>query len=210
MLHMYREMLADWQSMQRQFWSNPWLANLKIEDSAFPLMNPWAKSWFEQSLELQHAWLKKWQEATGLADQLPSTYAGTFQEASEYWVNAQRQIWTTWIGMYQGGTSRTAAGPVRKIPADTRAQPKAPIKSTKPRAAAPEQLKLDTRDDLKQISGIGPGLEKKLNAQGIVSFRQIAGLTKSDIEHLEETVIKFPGRVKRDNWIGQAKKLAQA
>ena len=63
------------------------------------------------------------------------------------------------------------------------------------------------RDDLKRISGIGPGLEKKLNAEGIYSFRQIASLTKSDVARLEQKVIKFPGRIKRDKWVEQARKL---
>ncbi|MDH3637567.1 MAG: hypothetical protein OES09_03800 [Gammaproteobacteria bacterium] len=208
MLHTYREMLDDWQSMQRHFWANPWLGNIKMDDSVFSMLNPWAKSLIDQTMGLQYEWWKKWQEATGLADQLPSMYASTLQEASESWVKAQSQVWNAWIGMYQSSTNSAAATPARKTPA------KPPVKSVvtpelvKPQAK-PKQLQLDARDDLKEISGIGPALEKKLNAEGVVSFRQIAGLKKSDIARLEETVIKFPGRIERDDWIGQAKKLAK-
>jgi NADH-quinone oxidoreductase subunit E len=63
-------------------------------------------------------------------------------------------------------------------------------------------------DDLKMIAGIGPVLEKALNAHGITSFAQIAALKKREIAELEEKM-KFPGRVERDEWIKQAKALAK-
>ena len=63
-------------------------------------------------------------------------------------------------------------------------------------------------DDLKMIAGIGPVLERALNAHGITSFAQIAALKKRDIAELEEK-LKFPGRVARDEWIKQAKALAK-
>ncbi|MFZ8884601.1 MAG: hypothetical protein ACO2YZ_05695 [Litorivicinaceae bacterium] len=63
------------------------------------------------------------------------------------------------------------------------------------------------QDDLKMISGVGPGLEKKLQDAGIVSYAQIAALTDAEITELETNVIKFGGRIKRDDWIGQATQL---
>jgi large subunit ribosomal protein L21 len=65
------------------------------------------------------------------------------------------------------------------------------------------------KDDLTVIGGIGPALAKKLNGAGITSFAQLAALTETDIERLEKDIIRFTGRVKRDDWVGQAKKLAQ-
>ena len=62
-------------------------------------------------------------------------------------------------------------------------------------------------DDLKMISGVGPGLEKKLQDIGFVSYSQIAALTEAEITELEAHVIKFAGRIKRDDWIGQATQL---
>jgi len=62
-------------------------------------------------------------------------------------------------------------------------------------------------DDLTAISGIGPALQKKLNARGLYSYAQIAALSDDNINELEKTIIKFPGRIKRDNWVAQAKKL---
>ncbi|NBS11574.1 MAG: 5' DNA nuclease, partial [Gammaproteobacteria bacterium] len=60
---------------------------------------------------------------------------------------------------------------------------------------------------LKLIAGIGPGLEKKLNAAGITSYAQIAALTATEITRLERDVVKFAGRITRDDWIGQAQHL---
>ena len=63
------------------------------------------------------------------------------------------------------------------------------------------------KDDLKLITGVGPGLEKKLQDVGITSFEQIANLSDLQIADLEANVVKFTGRIKRDDWIGQAQKL---
>ena len=63
------------------------------------------------------------------------------------------------------------------------------------------------KDDLKLVTGIGPGLEKKLLDVGITSFEQIANLSDLQIADLEANVVKFTGRIKRDDWIGQAEQL---
>ena len=63
------------------------------------------------------------------------------------------------------------------------------------------------KDDLKLITGVGPGLEKKLQDVGITSFEQIAKLSDLQIADLETNVVKFTGRIKRDDWIGQAEQL---
>lgn len=63
------------------------------------------------------------------------------------------------------------------------------------------------KDDLKRISGVGPVLEETLNDLGIYHFHQIAKFTDADIEAVENET-NFPGRIGRDDWIGQARKLA--
>lgn len=62
-------------------------------------------------------------------------------------------------------------------------------------------------DDLKKISGVGPVLEKKLNALGITRFDQIAAFTPDDVERIDDA-LSFKGRIDRDDWIGQTKTLA--
>ncbi|HRF63774.1 MAG TPA: hypothetical protein PK708_12940 [Candidatus Competibacter sp.] len=59
-------------------------------------------------------------------------------------------------------------------------------------------------DDLRLITGIGPALERKLRDLGICNYRQLATLGDEEIDRLE-TAIKAAGRIRRDDWIGQAK-----
>lgn len=63
------------------------------------------------------------------------------------------------------------------------------------------------KDDLKVITGIGPRIEKRLNAAGIFSYRQISEFTQESIEKITKTIRFFPGRIERDRWVEQASKL---
>ncbi|MEP3948532.1 endonuclease [Ascidiaceihabitans sp.] len=63
-------------------------------------------------------------------------------------------------------------------------------------------------DDLKQIKGVGPGLEKTLNELGFYHFDQVAGWRKKEIEWVDSR-LKFKGRIERDEWTKQAKVLAK-
>lgn len=61
-------------------------------------------------------------------------------------------------------------------------------------------------DDLKKISGVGPVLEKKLNAAGIKTFQDIIDLTPEKRDEVEEQ-LSFKGRMEREDWLGQAKQF---
>ncbi|PIE06821.1 MAG: hypothetical protein CSA74_10165 [Rhodobacterales bacterium] len=63
-------------------------------------------------------------------------------------------------------------------------------------------------DDLKQIKGIGPGLEKLCNELGFFHFDQIAAWTAEEVAWVDANLKGFKGRVSRDNWVDQAKTLA--
>lgn len=63
------------------------------------------------------------------------------------------------------------------------------------------------RDDLKRIKGIGPAIERTLNALGYCSYRQIANLTDDDISRIAGRLRGFSGRIQRENWTGQARDL---
>jgi len=72
------------------------------------------------------------------------------------------------------------------------------------RLDAPE----DGPDDLKRINGIGPAIEKTLHELGIFHLRQIAELTPDNVAWLDRH-LAFPGRIEREDWIGQAKTLIE-
>ena len=76
-------------------------------------------------------------------------------------------------------------------------------------SAVPAAVAADA-DDLKEISGVGPFLEGKLNTFGIFTFKQVAALTDDVVTTLGETFGSFSDRITRENWIEQAKILHAA
>ncbi len=64
-------------------------------------------------------------------------------------------------------------------------------------------------DDLKQIKGVGPKLEKTLHGMGIYHFDQISTWGPSEQAWMDDNLEGFKGRASRDNWVEQAKTLAE-
>ena len=65
------------------------------------------------------------------------------------------------------------------------------------------------KDDFLLIKGIGKVSEKLLNDIGIYHFDQIANLTKEEVIWLNNSIAVFPGKIEREDWVSQAKELAQ-
>lgn len=83
--------------------------------------------------------------------------------------------------------------------AEAMAQGTKPVGETAPRAGKPDELEL--------IRGIGPQNERKLHELGIYHFDQIAAWTPQEALWVGG-YLAFPGRIEREDWIGQAKLLA--
>jgi predicted flap endonuclease-1-like 5' DNA nuclease len=66
---------------------------------------------------------------------------------------------------------------------------------------------VDSKEDLTKINGIGPYIEQRLNEIGIYNYEQISRFKEEDIRVLTDLIDFFPGRIERDNWIGQAEAL---
>ncbi|WP_138422866.1 NADH-quinone oxidoreductase subunit E [Maritimibacter alexandrii] len=64
-------------------------------------------------------------------------------------------------------------------------------------------------DDLKAIKGVGPKLETMLNGMGFYHYDQIAKWSGEEIAWVDQNLEGFKGRVSRDNWVDQAKTLAE-
>jgi predicted flap endonuclease-1-like 5' DNA nuclease len=60
-------------------------------------------------------------------------------------------------------------------------------------------------DDLKNIEGIGPVLEKLCHDMGIYHFDQIAGWGPGEVAWMNGNLKGFKGRVGRDKWVAQAR-----
>jgi predicted flap endonuclease-1-like 5' DNA nuclease len=97
-----------------------------------------------------------------------------------------------------GSSERMAIGPAASPPAAE------PVQGTPPPALpSPE----GAPDDLQKISGIGPSIEKTLHQLGIYHFRQIAQFTPDNVAWIDQR-LRFRGRIEREDWIGQARRLA--
>ena len=68
----------------------------------------------------------------------------------------------------------------------------------------------DAPDDLKLIVGVGPVLERMLHQLGVTTFRQIAYWSERDIDQFDAKLPEFPGRIRRDTWVTQARELHQS
>ncbi|MCI0516829.1 MAG: hypothetical protein L0Y45_03250 [Woeseiaceae bacterium] len=68
---------------------------------------------------------------------------------------------------------------------------------------------VDDKDDLRQIKGVGPSIEKTLHDLGFFRYAQIAAMTEFDIERVARQLKGFRSRIYREDWIGQARMLQQ-
>ena len=79
--------------------------------------------------------------------------------------------------------------------------------AAKAKSAKPAGASVLMADDLKLIPGIGPRLEEVLNKRGILTMAQIAGWSQADIRRVDDE-LKLNGRILKDDWTGQAARLA--
>jgi predicted flap endonuclease-1-like 5' DNA nuclease len=110
--------------------------------------------------------------------------------------------------------SKVEAKPKAEPKAD--AKPKAPAKAkaaAKPKAAKAVPAGLvrlsaprgGVADDLKEIEGIGPAIEKLVNGLGFYHFDQLAAWTDEDVAKVDAELRTFKGRIERDKWVAQAR-----
>jgi large subunit ribosomal protein L21 len=104
-----------------------------------------------------------------------------------------------------GSVSAVAVAAAKPAAKKAAAPKKAEAKKAAPKAAPKAAA---GADDLKELSGVGPALEKKLHANGVTSFAQIAAWGADEIAEFDEK-LSFKGRIEREGWVDQAKALAK-
>jgi len=110
--------------------------------------------------------------------------------------------------MIEVGTSSETSTRKKKVEKTTeKAKPAKKVeKKVETKKEAPKaETKLETSESLTQLSGVGPAMEKKLNAEGITSIAQIAQLNKEQIAELDAKV-GLKGKIE-DTWQAEAKEL---
>ena len=189
----------------------------------------------KQTLAQEAAWVEQWVRRIAHEKGTPEVMASwvrQMEEVLQRWIQSQNQWWDEYFAVLRrSGLAKPdpvdnetppAAKPVSEpsevVVAPKKASevaPKPPIASVAPIAPTPSTpaatiempaiVPTDlSSDDFKRIKGIGPALEKKLHACGVQSYRQLATLSDEEIERIE-AVIKSAGRIRRDDWIAQAK-----
>jgi len=131
----------------------------------------------------------------GLASQAFGIWLGAFNGASE----VSQKLFQSFEGASGYDNGKAVAGKAAPRPAKAASEP---AKTHQPQALD----KPSTPDDLKAITGVGPKLEMVLNGYGIWTYRQIAEWTDAEIAWMDDT-LGFRGRIRRDDWVGQAAAL---
>lgn len=90
-----------------------------------------------------------------------------------------------------------AATPAAFVSAPAAAVQDGPVRLSGPRGG--------TADNLKEIEGIGPAMEKLVNEMGFYHFDQIANWSDADVAWVDANMKNFKGRITRDRWVAQAK-----
>lgn len=104
-------------------------------------------------------------------------------------------------------TTREAALTFELEP-DTEPMPEAIARQDKNVLADKVIITDQPKDDLTQITGVGPFIARQLNDAGIFTFSQIAQWDKARIDAITRQIGYFPGRIEKDDWVGQATRLA--
>jgi predicted flap endonuclease-1-like 5' DNA nuclease len=197
-----------WLDNQHRLWEQ-WMRLLKDSGGSnaiadFDEMEKTVQESVRKQIELLEDWsaMSKFESLSAKElSKLSSQIAKSMRKSIE----TQQQLWGLWFNDARdlGDASTAAAAPARPR--------KSVAASAAKSAAAPKTVSSSSpaEEDLKQISGIGPGLEKKLKAKGFTNLRQIATLTEAQIADLEKSVIRFSGRVEREAWVEQAKALLE-
>ncbi len=200
MINHIQESMSSWSENQTELWTY-WFKMIEESTDSFEdsqrLVNNlvlW-KSTVENSLTSQTDWLDQWTKDVKVNELSTEEFfnaAQKIQEAMNGCIELQFELWSQWFDFLDVNNLNT----------------KSKVKSTAKKETTKETKKAlienMAKDNLEQISGIGPAIAKKLHSQGIISFNQIAELTEKEIDRLEKMVIKFPGRIRRESWVDQA------
>lgn len=62
--------------------------------------------------------------------------------------------------------------------------------------------------DLTRLKGVGPKLALRLNELSVTRIEQVAAWGDADIDRIDRELGRFQGRIRRDDWVGQARLLA--
>lgn len=191
MIKSIHESMENWSESQRDLWAYWFKMVEKTSESAAEStqltanLSQW-QSTVAEMLNTQIEKLEQWTQAINMEELSTEelyVVSDKLQQTINGCLDMQWQLWTQWFNFLDIEAT----------------QQEAPLVEPSEKA-----LNQKRKDNLQQISGIGPAIAKKLYTHGIYSINQIAQLTEQQIDSLEASIIKVPGRIRRDDWVAQA------
>ena len=142
-------------------------------------------------------------------------HANEIKDLRDRWQQAQRQLEKASKQSAKASQVRAKSDqaalvrPKDEAPPPAREKPIAPELPVAPTpAVVPQPSAMDSDDDLKRIKGVGKALERRLREMDVRTYAQIAAWTDADVDRVEAGLNSIPGRIRRDRWVEQARKLA--
>ncbi|MEM6819775.1 MAG: helix-hairpin-helix domain-containing protein [Pseudomonadota bacterium] len=98
-------------------------------------------------------------------------------------------------------TAKSAFETLKEQHRNTRKQLKLVIRRTQN-----NRRRQSVHSGIQAIRGIGPALARRLETHGIRTLQDLAAMREQDIDALDQK-LKFPGRIRRDRWVEQAREM---
>lgn len=104
-------------------------------------------------------------------------------------------------------TPKVKAAPKAKPVPAAKSEPKVEVATPAPKPKKAPKAMAGKADDLKKIDGIGPKVEQVLKGRGITRYQDLVAMDEAALTALDKE-LGLDGRVLRDDWAGQARRLA--
>ena len=209
-----------------EMWQQGYMKNLDTWEAAVKQILELQAKWLDQWATVEKG------KAENEMSEAANKWTCHVNDAMQGWMQAQNQLWEDWFeALRAAGEKASEALPAERmepvvpekptadvVVARSTAKPLAkPVEEPAEAAMESEEIpvvagtvpagaaQISPKDDLTALTGLGPVMEKKLNAHGIFSYRQIAELGDENIKNIEENVLKAGNRFDRYNWISQAR-----
>ena len=155
---------------------------------------------------LNLSWLRRGDQPEAPEEHAPAEASASEEQAAKGLDEATAEA----LSKGKPETEAAAAAPAVAQPGQPVAQESdSPAERSAAQPKGLETAREGQADDLKELEGVGPALEKLLHELGFFHFDQIAAWSEAEIAWVDDNLKGFRGRVTRDKWVAQAKLIVR-